>query len=274
MANITVSRNYLDGVAVTELHSGLNAKRNDVLGILQGRLQIDNGVHTSSKVFMTDSFEYGTAEPSLNGLIFENNGSSTNISSSRMLAANINVGDLIVCGSISYQSGAIPGLTSGFTSINAAAFSPYHGWRFSYKLATSSDILGGVTVSNGSHGNMLGVFKIAGSGTITKGTDVVTSYSSDVTGNITPPTTYPGGIIVIAVDLAGPDRSLAEFTDDAGTRRKLIDLDGLWEEDGGTTDTSMIAYRSVDPGTTVAAQSADVNSASFNAQIIMHFYKQ
>jgi hypothetical protein len=274
MANITVSRNYLDGVAVTELHSGLNAKRDDVLGILQGRLQIDNEVHTSNKLFMTDSFEYRSAEPSLNGLIFENNGTSTNISSSRMLAANINVGDLIVCGSLSYQSGAIPGLTSGFTSINAAAFSIYHGWRYSYKLATASDILSGVTVSNGSASNILGVFKIAGSGTITKGTHVVTQYSSDITGNVTPSTTYPGGVIIIALDLGGPDRSLAQFTDDSGTRRPLSDLDGLWKEDGGTADTSMIAYRPIDPGSTVAAQSADVNAGSFNAQIIMHFYKQ
>tara|TARA_Y100000389_G_scaffold15537_1_gene13783 strand:- start:331 stop:1158 length:828 start_codon:yes stop_codon:yes gene_type:complete len=275
MPNISVSKNYIDGVAVADLHPGLEDKRDDTFGILQGRLQIDNEVHTNSKQFIVDKTDdYATAEPPLRNVFIENGGTSTSISSSAMLNANVEVNDLIVWGGLSYSGGYTPALPSGFTNITNGAYSSYHGFRWAWKNPSASDILGGITVNTGNASNILGVFKIAGSGTITKGSHVATQFSSDIAGPLTPSTTYSGGLIIIALDLGAADRTLATFTDDAGSLKVLSDLDGLWAEGGGAVDTSMIAYRSINAGQTVSAQSADVNRASFNATLIVQFWKQ
>ncbi len=276
MPSITVTQTQVDGKNNADMNPALAAKRYDgssyTTGLITGRFSVNNEVLTQGRLFKADNEEFSSAAP-----LAEYKGGVTGSANVTLDNANtgVQVGDIILLGCYNYyggSGGSAVGTTSGFTSIVAGAYSSYFAYRWSYRIATSSDTSGSRYVSTGNNINTMAVFKIDGTGTPVKQNHSATHYQSQVAGPISISNSNNGAVLVYGMSLGAYTDTTTTFSDDAGTRRLVADLNGVWDQDIlSASAPTIIGYRGVAAGQSISNQSAELPNVSFKSQLIVHF---
>lgn len=203
MANIPITQTQVDVYPNSALHPELASKRDDVTGLIQGNFQVSNNVHGEGTKFISGASEFGEAAPAFKFIRSEIENSSATVSSDY-----IETGDLVFAFCL-YYSNVTPGVESGFTNITGGRYSSYHGWRYMYKVATSTDATNGITVNNGNYANVIAVFRPLSTPSYTGG--VFVNYNNQYSSYYTP-TTTTGSVLIYTMGtvndqsvVVGPD---------------------------------------------------------------------
>lgn len=280
MPSITVTQTQVDGTDNAGLNPELAKKRFDgssyTTGLITGRFSVNNEVHTTGTVFKADNEEYASAAPPINWKTSVS-GSAGGITLNRA-TAGVEVGDIILVGTFNYwggSGGAYPSLTSGFTSITTGGYSTYFGYRWAYRIATSSDTSGSLTVNQGARTNSIAVFKITGTNTPVIAGHSALHYPTDEAGPLSISSSANG--IVVAAGISTSTYTTPDdykYTDTGGTLRLITDgsLAGQWVQDiPNTSAAAMFGYRGVAAGETISNQSIKFPNPGFKAQLLIHF---
>ncbi len=259
MANIPVTQTTVDGSLNSVLHEELSNKRDDVTGIIQGNFQISNNVHGEGTKFISGTAEYPKAEPDLVFIKADGGENSTT-----MDASFISAGDLIFAACL-YYAGVTPGLPSGFTNITGGQYSSYHGWRYAYKIATSTDASNGITVSNGNRSNLILNFrpKLGTTPTYTGGQFV--GYNNRYSSYLTPVTTSVSVLIFLSQTVGAGMAGM-----NADPPNGFVDSNSIL---GTSTSGNKVTYsfRITEAGETVPQIRADIGSSNFRHGGILQF---
>ena len=275
MPSITVTQTQVDGQNNDSLNPALAAKRYDsssyTTGLITGRFSVNNDVLTQGRLFKADGSEYGSAAPPVT---FKGGVQGTTNVTLDNSNTGVEVGDIILLGCFNYYAGnanyEVPA-TSGFTTIISAGYTNYFRYRWSYRIATSSDTSGSRYVSTGASINTMAVFKIIGTNTPVKQNHAHSQYNTSLVGPIAVSNTNNGAVLAMGMSLANYDLTLQEYSDALGTRRLVADLEGLWKQDTLGGGNVVVGYRGVDQNESVANQSAELDNSSFRSQLIVHF---
>jgi len=276
MPSITVTQTQVDGSDNADLNTELAKKRYDgssyTTGLINGRFTVNNEVLTNGTIFKADNVEFAFAAPILTYRGAFTGGSSVTLDNAN---TGVQVGDIIIIGCYNYYGGGggadVPAL-SGFTTITNGAFSTYFKYRWSYRIATSSDTSGSRYIGSGNNINTVAVISVQGTNTPVKQNHSTTHYSTQTTGAIGVNNSTNGVIIAYGISLGAYDLTTTEYSDNAGTRRPIADLGDLWNQHIlSTAQPTIFAYRPVIAGETISSQSVYLKNTSFCTQMIVHF---
>ena len=277
MPDITVTQTQVDGVDNADLNTSLAKKRFDgssyTTGLITGRFSINNEVHTTGTVFKADNVEYASASPPFTWKTSVVGGTTVTLDRA---AAAVEVGDIILVGSYNYwggSGGSYPALLSGFTNITTGGYTTYFGLRWSYRVATSSDTSGSLTVNQGNRTNSIAVFKITNVNTPVKANHSATNYFSYATDPIVISNSTNGAVIVAAMSTGTYSTpNDYKYTDSAGDLKLITNLEDQWgQEIPNALQGGLFAYRGVAAGELIGNQSAEFTNTGFMSQLIIHF---